>query len=226
MGKNFNAGGWGGIGRYQVQRVDQGQDFEIELNGWITAPGDGEIIAHSSDAPFPNGFGDPYAVVRITNGRFAIGNGEWYVGHANRDVQPVGTKLKLGSPIARANNSLYAGWGWCELGKWDGGPHSMGEGALFAGLFTPLHVGPTFVPLKHGSRGIRVVKITRRLAYLHSFAHKGPYLRRWFYRFRPEVVDAVEHFQRDHKMADDGIVGPHTFDAIQRAFESQRRHRR
>lgn len=132
----YRMGGWGGTGAARLQRVDQGQDFEIPRGHWITSPGYGEIIAHSADRPFPNGFGNPYAIVKITSGRFAIGNGEWYVGHCNQDVRPVGTKLKPGDPIARANNSLNTGWGWCELGKWDGGPHGMGYGANYSRLFT------------------------------------------------------------------------------------------
>jgi hypothetical protein len=135
----YNAGGWGGTGKFSMQRQDQGQDFEIEINGWITAPGDAEVIAHSSDTPFPEGFGTPYAIVKVTSGQFNIGNGEWYVGHCNVDVKPVGTKLKLGDPIARANNSLNPGWGWCELGKWDNGPHEMGEGEKYHSLFAPLN---------------------------------------------------------------------------------------
>lgn len=134
----YQMGGWGGKGAARLQRVDQGNDFEVTLNAWITSPGHGEIVSHASDGPFPSGFGSPYAIVRIDDGPFAIGNGEWYVGHCNRDVRPVGTKLKPGDPIARANNSLNAGWGWCELGKWDGGPHPDGNGAQYRHLFHPV----------------------------------------------------------------------------------------
>lgn len=136
----YQMGGWGGTGSARLQRADQGNDFEIPLGNWITAPGDGEIIGHSSDRPWPVGFGSPYAIVKITSGAFAIGNGEWYVGHCNRDVRPIGTKLKLGDPIARANNSLNSGWGWCELGKWDGGPHEMGNGLQYRHLFAPVRL--------------------------------------------------------------------------------------
>lgn len=136
----YQMGGWGGRGRARLQRADQGNDFEIALGEWITSPGNGEIIAHSSDRPWPSGFGSPYAIVKITSGPFAIGNGEWYVGHCNRDVRPVGTKLKLGDPIARANNSMNAGWGWCELGKWDGGPHPFGNGLQYRHLFAPVRL--------------------------------------------------------------------------------------
>ena len=134
----YQMGGWGGTGAARMQRTDQGQDFEIPVGNWITSPGHGEIIGHSVDRPFPNGFGNPYAIVKITSGPFAIGNGEWYVGHANADVRPVGTKLNPGDHIARANNSLNSGWGWCELGKWDGGPHPMGEGQQYHHLFVPV----------------------------------------------------------------------------------------
>jgi hypothetical protein len=220
----YNAGGWGGTGDYWVQRIDQGQDFEIPLGHFITAPGDATVVAHSSDAPFPGGFGSPYAIVEVHSGRFAVGNGQWYVGHCNQDVAPVGTRLKLGDPIARANNSLNAGRGWCELGKWDGGPHPMGEGAQWAYLFTPLVVKPPFKPLRHGSRGIRVVKLTRRLHYIRRT--NGPaYLRRSYVKYKTDVVSAVRDFQRDHGLSDDGVVGEHTWEAIQKAFRKQRANR-
>ena len=92
--------------------------------------------ATSADGPFPNGFGNPYAIVKITTGRFSrIGDGVWYVGHCNADVRPVGTVLKPGDHIARANHSLSSGWGWAEIGKWDGGPHRGDYGAQFRSKF-------------------------------------------------------------------------------------------
>ena len=136
MWVRYKGGGWAGRGNFRMQRSDQGQDFEIPRNAWITSPGKGKIIGHSYDAPFPNGFGSPYAIVKITTGRFSkIGDGVWYVGHCNGDVRPVGTILKPGDHIARANHGLNAGWGWAEIGKWDGGPHGMGYGEQFRSKF-------------------------------------------------------------------------------------------
>jgi hypothetical protein len=216
----FNAGGWGGTGRFQMQRQDKGQDFEVPLGHHITSPGDAEVIAWASDGPFPNGFGSPYAIVRVDSGRFAVGNGEWYCGHANQDVAPVGTKLKLGDPIARANNSLHAGWGWCELGKWDGGPHADGEGARWAHLFTPLVVQTPFRPIRKGSRGPRVVRITKRLAYIRK-AGGHPYLTRWFWRYKDPVVEVVRAFQKSHKLKVTGEIDGATDAEINRIFKHQ-----
>lgn len=226
MGRlTYNAGGWGGTGKFRMQRQDQGQDFEIPVGHHITAPGDAEVIAYASDGPFPSGFGSPYAIVKVTSGRFAVGNGEWYVGHCNEGVAPVGTKLKLGDPIARANNSLSPGWGWCELGKWDGGPHPDGEGAKYAHLFGPLHVGLPFSPLRSGSRGHRVVRLTRKLCFLHSPHSYRAYIHRWYWRYKQPVVQAVRHFQRDHKLKVTGIVDERTYEFIEKTFERQRQGR-
>lgn len=216
----YNAGGWGGTGPFQMQREDQGQDFEIPVGHFITAPGDAEVVAHASDGPFPGGFGSPYAIVRVTSGRFAVGNGEWYVGHCNEDVAPVGTKLKLGDPIARANNSLNAGWGWCELGKWDDGPHPDGEGAQWAHLFTPLEVVPPFKTLQKGSRGPRVVHYTKRLAFIHKKGG-GAYLDRWYWKFKEPVVLAVIGFQRAHDLTRSGKVDGPTAAKINEVFQRQ-----
>lgn len=223
--KVYNAGGWGGTGEFWQQRLDQGDDFEIPLGHFITAPGDATVIAHAADAAFPGGFGNPYAIVEVHSGRFAVGNGQWYVGHCNEDVAPVGTRLKLGDPIARANNSLNAGRGWCELGKWDGGPHPMGEGAQWAYLFTPLVVKPPFKPLRRGSRGPRVVKLTRRLHGIRRPGAPNAYLDRYFFRYKPEVFEAVRKFQGDHGLQVDGVVGEKTWDAVQRTFKKQRANR-
>lgn len=222
--KVYNAGGWGGTDAFWMQRSDQGQDFEIPIGHFITSPGDATVVGHASDGPFPNGFGSPYPIVQVHSGRFAVGNGEWYVGHCNEDVAPVGTKLKLGDPIARANNSLNAGRGWCELGKWDGGPHPMGEGDQWKGLFTPLIVKPPFKALRLGSRGIRVVKLTRRLHYIHA-PGGAAYLDRSFTSYKTEVRKAVADYQQDHGLHVDGVVGEHTWDDIEKVFRKQRANR-
>lgn len=93
------------------------------------------------DGPFPNGFGSPYMVVKIHSGRFNYGNGTWYIGHANHDLKPVGHQFSFGDELVRANNSLYSGWGWVEIGYCPGGygPGSAGEGCKHTNLFTSVH---------------------------------------------------------------------------------------
>jgi murein DD-endopeptidase MepM/ murein hydrolase activator NlpD len=119
-----------------MQRVDQGQDFEVPLGRHIIAPGWGKCIHHLSDGPFPNGFGSPYAVVYIGSGRFA--GRLWYIGHVNDEVIPAGTHFHTGRILGRPNHSLNAGRGWTELGHAPNGyPGPFGEGARYHSLFAP-----------------------------------------------------------------------------------------
>jgi hypothetical protein len=132
------AGGWVRPGTpFRMQRQDQGQDFEIPIFHSVVAPGDGFCVEYSSDRPFPNGFGDPYAIVQIESGA-RFGGETWYIGHANEPIIRPGQHFVTGQPLARLNHSLDAGWGWVEIGKWDGGPHGMGEGELEHWRFAPL----------------------------------------------------------------------------------------
>lgn len=132
----YGAGGWAPPGPWRLQRVDQGQDFEIPINHYIQAPGRGHCVYHLNDAQFPNGFGSPYAVVKIKSGPFAVGDGLWYIGHCNEDVLPVGKHFRFGHKLAKANHFLNSGWGWAEIGKCiNGYPGPMGTGAKYAHLF-------------------------------------------------------------------------------------------
>lgn len=209
------------MGAYRVQRVDQGQDFEIPIDNWITSPGNGEIVDHASDAAFPSGFGSPYAVVRIDDGPF--GGATYYVGHCNKDVRAVGTKLAPGDHIARANNSLNSGWGWCELGLWP--PGAMGNGFAIDQLFHPVQIGKSFKPLHKGSKGPRVVHFTRRLAYIRRKSG-APFLKHWFWHFKNDVVEGVRAFQHEQGLEVDGTIGPDTAKAIQTVFERQFENRK
>lgn len=136
--RTFPMGGWVYHGvEARMQRVDQGQDFEVPLGRHVIAPGWGKCVRHLSDGPWPNGFGDPYAVVWIGSGRFA--NRYWYIGHCNAEVVPVGHVFHTGDILARPNHSLNQGWGWVELGHAPNGfPGPFGEGARFHSLFSPV----------------------------------------------------------------------------------------
>lgn len=119
---------------YRWQRSDQGQDFEIPVFHSIVAPGHGVCVEYAADQPFPNGFGDPYAIVRFHDGPFSV----WpaaYLGHANEPIIRPGQSCVPGQPLARLNHSLNAGWGWIEFGRWEGGPGGMGEGEKWRHLF-------------------------------------------------------------------------------------------
>lgn len=210
----YGAGGWAPAGQWWLQRVDQGQDFEIPLGAHVRAPGDGEVVSHAADGPFPSGFGDPYAQVRIDTGRFA--GATYYIGHVNSDVPPVGMKFKEGDKLGQANNSLNAGRGWIELGLWPPGPD--GNGARIAPLFSPIVVTPPFKPIGKGSRGPRVVRITKRLAYIHK-RDGGAYLDRWYFKVKDPVVAAVRAFQKNHRLRVTGVIDSATAAEINATFE-------
>lgn len=133
----WQAGGWVRPGEpFRMRRQDQGQDMEIPLFHSVVAPGDGYCVEYAADGPFPNGFGDPYVVVHIDNGRF--GGSDWYLGHANEPIIRPGERFVTGQPLARLNHSLEEGWGWIEVGHWAGGPGGMGEGERWHSLFAPV----------------------------------------------------------------------------------------
>jgi hypothetical protein len=120
-----------------MQRIDQGQDFEIPLGRHIIAPNWGKCIHHLSDGAFPNGFGSPYAVVYIGAGPF--GRRLWYIGHVNAEVISAGATFHTGRILGRPNHSLNWGRGWTELGHAANGyPMAMGEGAKWHHLFVPV----------------------------------------------------------------------------------------
>ncbi len=79
---------------------------------------------------------------------------------------------------------------------------------------------PTFKTLRHGMRGPRVVKYTRRLAFIRKRTGK-PYLARQHWKFKDEVVDSVRTFQKAYKLKVDGEIGPRTAARINGVFRRQ-----
>jgi hypothetical protein len=85
------------------------------------------------------------------------------------------------------------------------------------GVFT---APPAFKTLRHGSRGPRVVKYTRRLAYIHR-TKGAAYLPRFFFKFKQPVVVGVKNFQRAYRLKQDGEIGPKTAAKINAVFLRQ-----
>jgi hypothetical protein len=83
---------------------------------------------------------------------------------------------------------------------------------------------PTFHPLRLHSKGKRVKRLTRRLAFIHR-PKRGPYLKHWYWRFKKPVYHAVRNFQRDHGLVVDGVVGPKTLHRIDAVFHKQYQRR-
>lgn len=64
--------------------------------------------------------------------------------------------------------------------------------------------------LKVGSKGRRVVTLTRRLAFVNSPRDHQPYLSHKYTTFTHAVETAVKEFQHDHGLKADGVAGPAT----------------
>ncbi len=73
--------------------------------------------------------------------------------------------------------------------------------------------------LRRGDAGKRVRRLTRRLARVTSPATGRPYLPEPASRVDEDVERAVKDFQRDHRLAVDGVAGPRTLTALARAHE-------
>ena len=217
----YGAGGFAPTSYWVQQRIDEGVDIEIKLGDHLRAPGDGQVLEWAHDRAFPNGFGDPYAVVDFTTGPFAS-VGPIYLGHINSDVPPVGTHFKEGDRLGRATNSLNAGRGWAEIGLWP--PGGMSNGSKIAHLFVDVHVPRPFMSLRRGARGLRVLRLSRRLRYIRQ--PSGPtYLQHLTTRYGIRMEEAVKRFQHRHSLKMDGVVGLRTSQEIERVFRHQRASR-
>lgn len=84
---------------------------------------------------------------------------------------------------------------------------------------------PSFEALRHGNRGKRVARFSRRLRYIHPQGSKHGYLRRPFWKFKDRMVEAVRGFQRDQGLKADGVIGPRTAARINGVFERQHKRR-
>jgi murein L,D-transpeptidase YcbB/YkuD len=83
---------------------------------------------------------------------------------------------------------------------------------------------PTFDTLTKGSRGLRVVRLTKRLAFIQRRGG-GAYLPRWYWKYKEPVKVAVRRFQKAYKLKVDGEIGPKTAAKINGVFKRQWRKR-
>ncbi len=80
---------------------------------------------------------------------------------------------------------------------------------------------PSFEPLRHGDRGKRVARLSKRLRYIHPQGSKQGYLPRPFFKFKDRMVQGVKAFQKDQGMKADGVIGPRTAARINGVFKRQ-----
>jgi hypothetical protein len=84
-----------------------------------------------------------------------------------------------------------------------------------------------FKPLKLGSDGPRVKRLTQRLARLHPPPTPGQTYMEWHgvtSHFTDHVEKAVKHFQSDHLLAPDGVVDSHTNAQLRVAWRRHSKH--
>jgi len=80
--------------------------------------------------------------------------------------------------------------------------------------------GPRLV--RRGDSGKPVQRLTRRLAYVRSGKSGSAYLEAPSRRFDRGAETALMSFQREHRLAPDGVYGPDTARALARAVKTQR----
>jgi hypothetical protein len=96
----------------KYERIDQGQDVQLNPGQVLYAPGDWEVIAVKSD---PTGFGPDYPVVKFTSGPMA--GKTIYLGHVDTLVKQ-GQRGRAGAPLARTSKTGHnAPPGWLEAGE-------------------------------------------------------------------------------------------------------------
>jgi len=87
---------------------------------------------------------------------------------------------------------------------------------------------------QRGDSSPAVAAIKFQLHYIHDKRTKKPYFRPgeqkpkdgWGETFGDELIQAVKEFQRDHKLKDDGVVGPKTDKAIDKEYAKSKKTRK
>ncbi len=122
---------------------------------------------------------------------------------------------------------LPSSWMWEWMQKY-GAKYGFKKTEAFGEPWHWNYVGgvsfPTFKTLQHGMRGPRVVKFTKRLAFIRKRNGKA-YLARQHWKFKDEVVDSVRAFQKAYRLTVDGEIGPKTAAKINGVFQRQYRKR-
>ena len=120
---------------------------------------------------------------------------------------------------------LKSSWMWSWLDD-HGGRYSWHKTEAFSEPWHWNYTGGTytapFVALSKDTRNKRVLWYAKRLAFIHPASTNTAYLRgkprRHFDRF---VQDAVIHFQDDHGLKPDGVIGKKTAHKISAIFHKQ-----
>jgi peptidoglycan hydrolase-like protein with peptidoglycan-binding domain len=95
--------------------------------------------------------------------------------------------------------------------------------AKLAGLPVPAAAGARVV--RRGTQGKFVEQVTRRLSIVRSRRTGRPYLDGARRRFGAEAEAALKAFQREHRLVVDGVFGPASARALNRAVELERDRR-
>ena len=112
-------------------------------------------------------------------------------------------------------NASGAPYGWQK--KWSDAPWEPWhfKWAGFGKVIRPKYYERT---IKRGAHGYIVVRLKRKLAKL-KYRKRRPIYGEWFDK---NTVGDVKKFQRDHHLTADGVVGPKTWAALNRAVRKRR----
>jgi putative peptidoglycan binding protein len=84
---------------------------------------------------------------------------------------------------------------------------------------------PLVRPLREGSKGRAVRKLTRQLSYVRSVVDGQPYLDGERRTFDAETTAALKRFQREHHQVVDGIYGPNSRRQLHTSIRRMRRQK-
>lgn len=79
---------------------------------------------------------------------------------------------------------------------------------------------PSFEPLRKGAEGKRVLRLAKRLAFIHEPGGKA-FLADATSKFDAQMEKAVRDFQTAYKLKVDGVIGPKTASRIHGVFHRQ-----
>lgn len=212
----------GNIPANELVTINGGKLREDAARGW-KAPGGPEAAGL-----YPSGPNGSYRLIGPSSG--AVYGTQWYfwlhqpplAAYPGTSEHGCGRAVDLAAMWMRQWIDEHgAAYGWKKVEAWSEWWHVNFVGGV--------KLPPIFKPLRRGSRGKAVRKYSRRLAYIQrskadrnrELQDRKHYMRKPRRKFDVGMERAVKLFQRDHGLADDGVIGPKTASIITAVFRKQ-----